>query len=212
MQLLHLATGKLRAGTGTSAAGSSRVRRAAHMELLLAVALITSASAAATSQEGAPDEPALPPAASSQEASQVRAVTDPGLRKSTASVTQARGAEARAPGTARARASATLDERVAFYAKELNLDEHQQSRLRELLTEQREQVQRLWADTARPPAERIQATKAIENATSDRISSMLNEEQQKKYNPPRPPHDKLIQAQSTSVEDWMQLTSARQSN
>jgi len=101
---------------------------------------------------------------------------------------------------------------VAFYARELNLDAHQQAELRKLLMEQREQVQRLWTDTTLPAAQRIQATKAIEDATSDRIRAMLNEEQRKKYNPPRPPHDKLIEAQSTSVEDWMRLISARQGN
>jgi uncharacterized membrane protein len=101
---------------------------------------------------------------------------------------------------------------VSFYARELALDANQQAQLKGLLAEQREQVQRLWTDTTIPPAQRIHATKAIEDATADRIRAMLNEEQRKKYNPPRPPHDKLIETQSTSVEDWMQVLSARQAN
>ena len=167
------------------------------------------ADAAALPAHQAAAPPAGPPDAADQHADTGAA---PDNKPATPAAGQSRRADARAAAAGRAHAGGILDERVAFYAKELNLDAHQQSELRRLLIEQRERVQQLWSETTMPAAQRIQATKAIEDATSDRIRAMLNEEQRKKYNPPRPPHDKLIEAQSTSVEDWMRLISAREGN
>lgn len=191
------------------------MRTAERWGRFVAVALVGAAPAIGSAQEVAaaapPAQQAVQRLAGSQAAEQADISAarpdDPPAREARP---QARRAPPRAAPAGRPRTGGTLDERVAFYAKELNLDARQQSELRGLLSEQREQVQRLWSDTTMPAAQRIQATKAIEDATSDRIRALLNEEQRKKYNPPRPPHDKLIQAQATSVEDWMRLTGSRQ--
>src|SRR5256885_2130461 len=74
-----------------------------------------------------------------------------------------------------------IDERVAIYAKALGLDDSQQSRLKALLLDQRQQVQRLWNDTSMSPAQRVYTTRAIGDATADAIRAMLTEEQRKKY-------------------------------
>ncbi|MDB6091090.1 MAG: hypothetical protein JWN85_3874 [Gammaproteobacteria bacterium] len=107
------------------------------------------------------------------------------------------------------RAHATLDDRVATYTKQLNLDAKQQSQLRALLLRQREQVLKVWNDTSIPAAQRVHATQAIGDATADSIRAMLTEEQRKKYNPPRPPHDSTAQPGARSSEDWINATTAR---
>jgi hypothetical protein len=202
------------AGVTASLGRSRLIRRALPLKVLIAVSLAATIPAGASAQEDAATVPADgQTTAAPRHVAPVPAPAEAAQSESTAAAPpRARSAESRAAGAGRAHVGGTLDERVAYYARQLNLDVYQEAQLRKLLVEQRDQVQRLWADTTTPPAQRIQATKAIEDATSDRIRSMLNEEQRKKYNPPRPPRDKLIQAQSTSVEDWMALTSAHQSN
>jgi hypothetical protein len=101
------------------------------------------------------------------------------------------------------RARTNLDDRIATYTKELNLDAKQQSQLRVLLLQQREQVLRVWNDTSIPAAQRVHATRAISDATADGIRVMLTEEQRKKYNPPRPPHDSTAQPGAPSAADWI---------
>ena len=118
-------------------------------------------------------------------------------------------APAAAARAQRLQAHATLEDRVTVYTKALNLDPGQQSQLRTLLLLQREQVQRLWNDTSMDPANRVYATRAISDATADRIRAMLTEEQRSKYNPPRPPRDPAPAAGSRSVEDWMQAASPK---
>ena len=118
-------------------------------------------------------------------------------------------APAAAARAQRLQAHATLEGRVAVYTKALNLDPAQQSQLRTLLLLQREQVQRLWSDASMDPANRVYATRAISDATADRIRAMLSEEQRSKYNPPRPPRDPAPAAGSRSVEDWMQAANSK---
>jgi hypothetical protein len=96
-----------------------------------------------------------------------------------------------------------LEDRVATYTRALGLDAHQQQQLTTVLLWQREQVQRLWNDSTMPSVQRIQATRAIGDATADRIRAMLTEEQRKKYNPARPPREKTLGASGPSVEEWM---------
>jgi hypothetical protein len=87
----------------------------------------------------------------------------------------------------------------------LDLDAGQQAKLREILEAQRAQVQKVWSDPAIAPSDRTAATAAIGEQTSDRIRSMLNDEQRKRYGPPkqagqRPPSG------TPSVEEWMSKT------
>jgi protein CpxP len=107
------------------------------------------------------------------------------------------------------RARRALDDRVATYTKELNLDAKQQSQLRALLLQQREQVLRVWNDTSLPAAQRVHATGVISDATADGIRAMLTEEQRKKYNPPRPPHESTAQPGAPSAADWINAANSR---
>ena len=97
-----------------------------------------------------------------------------------------------------------LDQRVALLTKALALDARQQTALRKVLMDQREQAQRIWSDTSLPSANRIGATKALSRQTADRIRALLTPEQRTKYEPP-PPQDGPAQAVSNAhVEVWMQ--------
>lgn len=103
----------------------------------------------------------------------------------------------------------SLEYRVATYTKRLDLDGKQQSQLRALLLQQREQVLRVWNDTSIPAPQRIHATRAIADATADGIRAMLTEAQREKYKPPRPPHDGTAHSGERSVEDWMNAARSR---
>lgn len=95
-----------------------------------------------------------------------------------------------------------LDDRVRTLSKALDLDARQQSELRKVLEGQREQVRRVWDDPSLPAPYRISATQAISDNTADRIRALLNDEQKKKYNPPRPPRE-ATGSDGPSVEEWM---------
>lgn len=96
-----------------------------------------------------------------------------------------------------------LEERMRLLTAELGLDAQQQSDVRRLLLEQREQMKRIWSDTSIPPAYRVNATRAIGDKTADRIRALLNEEQKAKYVAARKPREPQSSDSKRSVEDWM---------
>lgn len=116
---------------------------------------------------------------------------------------QAASGEPQARGAAHQHNGHTLEDRVRILTQWLKLDATQQTELRKILEGQREQVRSLWDDTSVPAAYRISATQAISDKTGDQIRAMLNEEQKKKFNPPRPPRDETAAAARPNVEDWM---------
>ncbi len=96
-----------------------------------------------------------------------------------------------------------LDRRVGLLTRTLDLDARQQTALRKVLMDQRVQVQRIWRDESLPSGNRIMLTKAVSRHTADRIRTLLNPEQRKKYDPP--PQDGPAPAVARAhVEDWMQ--------
>lgn len=95
-----------------------------------------------------------------------------------------------------------LDKRVATLTKALGLDAGQQAALRKVLQDQREQVQRIWAEESLSSPDRIGATRKVSMQTADRIRALLNEDQRKKYDPP-PPADTGNKTRDAHVEDWM---------
>jgi Spy/CpxP family protein refolding chaperone len=92
-----------------------------------------------------------------------------------------------------------IEDRVAKLSTALNLDSSQQQQLRQILQHQRELVRKVWNDTSTPSSYRVIATRAISDQTSDQIRAMLNEEQLKQYNPPRPKRE----SDAPNVEQWM---------
>lgn len=104
---------------------------------------------------------------------------------------------------------AALEQRVELFANALDLDARQQVGLRRVLEEQRAELQRIWRDTSIPAARRVGMTRALSERTEDRIRALLNDEQKKKYNAPRPQQAESAVSDTPSVEDWMRRATQR---
>lgn len=102
----------------------------------------------------------------------------------------------------------TLEDRVRALTLGLDLDAAQQADLRRVLLNQREQVVKVWNDPSPVPAAyRIAAVKAIADHTADQIRALLNDEQRKKYNPPKRPSQGA--EPRPDVAAWMEAISGR---
>lgn len=104
------------------------------------------------------------------------------------------------------RARQALEQRVALLAKELGLDEHQQSEVRRILLEQRAEIARIWADESQPPGQRIAATQAVGDRTGDKIRALLSDRQRERYNKARPATP--AEPPNPEVEEWITRTGA----
>lgn len=99
----------------------------------------------------------------------------------------------------------TLDDHVKVLAKSLDLNESQQAAVKRILEQRQQTILRLRQDTSISGADRIGRLRALQDQTVEKIRSVLNDEQKKKYNPlasrqaPPDPNQK-------SVEDWMKAT------
>jgi hypothetical protein len=96
-----------------------------------------------------------------------------------------------------------LEERVKTFSKAFDLDAKQQDELRKVLESQREQIRKVWREGSVPPPYRVSATRLIYYQTEDRIRALLNDEQRKKYKPPRPSNESAVASDQRSVEYWM---------
>lgn len=112
------------------------------------------------------------------------------------------GGVAPAPEVSRNHNLPVFEQRVRSLSQALALDAMQQSELRKVLEEQREQLRKIWSDATAAAANRVSATQALSDLTADRIMALLNDEQKKKYKSPRPLHEAAAGSKS-SVEDWM---------
>ena len=92
-------------------------------------------------------------------------------------------------------------------AKALDLDARQQGELGKILESQRQAVTKIWSDPALLSAERVPATRAVEDRTAEQIRAILNDEQKKRYNPPKP---QGVQGPPPNVEAWMERQMKRQ--
>jgi hypothetical protein len=122
-----------------------------------------------------------------------------------AAATAAPAPARRAP---RGQMGVSLDERIKFLTKALDLDSKQQSELRKVLVAQREETLKVWADESAPAAVRVKATELIGQRTGDRIRALLNEQQRARYNPPRAPREAAPGSARPNVEAWMNRTTA----
>ena len=102
-----------------------------------------------------------------------------------------------------------LEERVQLLTAELGLDAAQQSAVRTLLLDQREQVMKVWSDPSIPAGYRIGATRAISDRTADRIRALLNDVQKAKYIAPRKPRETQAAGSKATLEDWMNAASPK---
>jgi hypothetical protein len=96
---------------------------------------------------------------------------------------------------------ASLDERVKRFAKALDLDESQQTRLKSVLERQQAQANQIRLDQSLSGAARISRLRDLQQDTVLQIRSLLNDEQRKKYDPLAP--EKPTSPSNSYVNDWM---------
>ena len=75
----------------------------------------------------------------------------------------------------------SVDERVAHMTKALNLSEDQQTKIKAILTDQRDQVMSLKQDTSTTPQDRRAKFQEIHQSTKQKISGVLNDDQKAKF-------------------------------
>jgi hypothetical protein len=103
---------------------------------------------------------------------------------------------------ARARIVGMLEHRADVLATALQLDARQRAELLTILENQRRAVAKIWHDPTLSSAERAPATRAANERTGDEIRAILNDEQKRKYNPPKP-STPPEQAGTRSIEQWL---------
>lgn len=99
----------------------------------------------------------------------------------------------------------SLDGRVQTLAKNLGLNEAQQSAVRKILEERQQETLRIRLDPSITGSARIDKFRALQEKTVVAIRAVLSEEQKKKYDPlavrKLPPAP-----QQRSVDDWLKDT------
>ena len=98
----------------------------------------------------------------------------------------------------------TIDDQVKSFARNLDLNEAQQSAVKRILEQRQQETLRIQRATT--PIDRIDAFRALQIRTAAQIRAVLNDEQKTKYNPlvQRPPQT----SPQRSVEDWMKATTS----
>jgi len=98
----------------------------------------------------------------------------------------------------------SVDEQVEGLSKNLDLNEAQQSAVKEILLRRQQHLLRILRDPSPTGSDRMIKLRALQASTVAQIRSVLNDEQKKKYNPVS------LRPQQTSpqpsVEDWMKAT------
>jgi periplasmic protein CpxP/Spy len=75
----------------------------------------------------------------------------------------------------------SVDEQVKHLTKRLSLNDDQQAKVRSALTDQRAQMEQIHNDSSLSREDRGSKMKAIHESTNSQIRSVLNEDQQKKF-------------------------------
>jgi hypothetical protein len=102
----------------------------------------------------------------------------------------------------------TPEDRIKVLARNLNLDQTQQSAVLRILQQRMEETLRIRRDTSISGSDRIEQFRALQDKTVMQVRSVLNEEQKKKYDP------LMVRnigpaADQKSVEDWLELTTPK---
>ena len=99
----------------------------------------------------------------------------------------------------------SLDDRVKVFARNLDLNEAQQSAVKKILEQRLQETLHIRQDASISGSARIARFRALQDQTVQRIRAVLNDEQRKKYDPlavrragPAP--------EQKSVEDWLKIT------
>ena len=100
-----------------------------------------------------------------------------------------------------------IDARVSILTRNLDLNDVQQSAVKNILEQRQQETLRIRRDPSISGSDRIERFRALQDSTVERIRAVLNEEQKKKYDPLA-----SRQIQSTperSVEDWLKATTPK---
>jgi hypothetical protein len=103
------------------------------------------------------------------------------------------------------RTSIAIDDRVKVLAKNLDLNDEQQSAVRKILEQRQQETLRIRLNRSISGDARFERFRALQDNTVLRIRAILSEEQRKKYDPlavRRLPSE----PQQRSVEDWLKVT------
>ena len=103
------------------------------------------------------------------------------------------------------RRRSVIDERVKQFAASLNLNEAQQAAVKKILEQRQAEILRIRTDSAMSGSQRMERLHLLQDQTVEKIRSVLNDEQKKRYDPLAvrkvPPS-----SDQKSVEDWLKLT------
>jgi hypothetical protein len=130
------------------------------------------------------------------------------LLQSAPALAQVAGAASPARRTIRGRRRPSLDDRIKVLAKNLELNEAQQSAVKKILEQRQQETLQIRLDPSITGSARIDRLRALQEKTVERIRAVLNEEQKKKYDPlasrrlPSAPEQR-------SVEDWLKVTTPK---
>lgn len=75
----------------------------------------------------------------------------------------------------------SVDEKLGWMTKELNLSADQQTKLKPILEDQQKQIDAVWQDASLSEDAKKAKKTEIKSETSTKIKALLNTEQQEKY-------------------------------
>jgi Spy/CpxP family protein refolding chaperone len=75
----------------------------------------------------------------------------------------------------------SVDEKISWMSKELNLTADQQAKLKPILESQQQQIETVWKDSSLTDEAKMAKKTEIKSSTSTQINALLNAEQQAKY-------------------------------
>jgi len=101
----------------------------------------------------------------------------------------------------------TVDDRVKVLARSLELNESQQSAVKNILERRQRETMRLRRDPTITGSARIEQFRMLQDRTAEEIRAVLNEEQRKKYDPFA--SRRIPQSEGRSVEDWLKATTPK---
>ena len=98
----------------------------------------------------------------------------------------------------------SLDDRVSRFARSLNLSEAQQSAVKRILEQQKQEILRIRTDPSLTGSAAIDRLRALQERMVGQIRAVLNDDQKNIYNPLAP--RAIPQTPQPSVEDWLKAT------
>lgn len=75
----------------------------------------------------------------------------------------------------------TVDEKLSWMSKELNLTADQQAKLKPILEDQQKQIEAVWQDTSLTDDAKKTKKAEIKSATNTQIKALLDTQQQEKF-------------------------------